>query len=189
MKSVQSMLGIKDNIDQILYSKEEIAQAVKRVGEEITRDYAETVTSTGRKPLMIGILKGSFMFMADLVREIDLACKVEFMAAKSYGQGTVSSGFVQIVKDVETMIEGRDVIVVEDILDTGNTLNELCALLRARRPNSLKVCVFLDKRGTRKIPFEADYVCFEIENEFVVGYGLDYAERYRNLPDLRILKQ
>jgi hypoxanthine phosphoribosyltransferase len=182
------MIGIKDNIDKILYTKEEIAKEVKRVGEEITRDYEETVEATGRKPLLIGILKGSFMFMADLVREIDIACKVEFMSAKSYGQGTASSGFVQIVKDVDSTIEGRDVIIVEDILDTGNTLNELCGLLRSRKPASLKVCVFLDKPSGRKVPFKADYTCFEIENEFVVGYGLDYAERYRNLPELRVLK-
>jgi len=183
------MIGIKDNIDKILYTKEEIAAQVKRVGQEITRDYAEIVETTGRKPLMIGILKGSFMFMADLVREIDLACKVEFMSAKSYGQSTVSAGFVQVTKDISTVIEGRDIIIVEDILDTGNTLHELCGLLQARNPSSLKVCVFLDKKVDRKIPFQPDYACFEIENEFVVGYGLDYAERYRNLPDLRVLSQ
>jgi len=183
------MIGIKDNIDKILFSKEEIAREVKRVGEEITRDYTPIVETTGRKPLMIGILKGSFMFMADLVREINLACKVEFMSAKSYGQSTVSAGFVQITKDVGTVIEGRDIIVVEDILDTGNTLHELLAHLQAQKPASLKVCVFLDKKVDRKIPFEPDYRCFEIENEFVVGYGLDYAERYRNLPELRVLQQ
>jgi hypoxanthine phosphoribosyltransferase len=183
------MVGIKDNIDKILFTKEEIAAQVRRVGQQITADYTETVERTGRKPLMIAILKGSFMFMADLVREIDLACKVEFMSAKSYGQSTVSAGVVRIVKDVDTVLEGRDIIIVEDILDSGNTLNELCGLLRARNPASLKVCVFLDKKVDRRIPFEPDYKCFEIEDEFVVGYGLDYAERYRNLPDLRILDQ
>jgi hypoxanthine phosphoribosyltransferase len=111
------------------------------------------------------------------------------MSAKSYGQSTVSAGFVQVTKDISTVIEGRDIIIVEDILDTGNTLHELCGLLQARNPSSLKVCVFLDKKVDRKIPFQPDYACFEIENEFVVGYGLDYAERYRNLPDLRVLSQ
>jgi len=174
--------------ERILYSETQIAEAVKRVGAEITRDYTGRLEETEDKiPLIIGILKGSFIFMADLVREIDLPCKMDFMVAKSYGQGTVSSGYVRIVKDIDTDIKDRDVIVVEDILDTANTLSSVCEILRARKPKSLKVCVFLDKKIDRKLQFEADYKCFDIENEFVVGYGLDYAEKYRNLPYLGVL--
>lgn len=172
-------------IDKVLYSqysKEKIAEAVKRVGAEITRDY------TGKSPLIIGILKGSFIFMADLIREIDLLCQVDFMVVKSYGGGTVSSGLVRIVKDVDMDIKDRDVIIVEDILDTAATLQSVCDVLRARKPRSLKICVFLNKKTRRKILLDADYECFEIENEFVVGYGLDYAEKYRNLPYLAVLR-
>ncbi|MCL2070925.1 MAG: hypoxanthine phosphoribosyltransferase [Oscillospiraceae bacterium] len=172
--------------EKLLYnqhSKAQIAEAVKRVGAEITNDYA------GKNPLIIGILKGSFIFMADLVREIDLSCQVDFMVVKSYGGGTVSSGYVRIVKDIDTVIEDRDVIIVEDILDTANTLQNVCDVLLSRKPRSLKVCVFLNKRKNRKIQFDADYECFEIEDEFVVGYGLDYAEKYRNLPYLAVLKE
>ena len=165
------------------FSKEQIAKEVKRVGAEITRDYA------GKRPLIVCILKGAFMFAADLIREIDLSCKVDFMVVKSYGSGTVSSGFVQIVKDIDMSIEGKDVIIVEDILDTANTLHSVCGELLARNPNSLKVCVFLNKKTSRKLPFDADYECFEIQDEFVVGYGLDYAEKYRNLPYLAVLKE
>ena len=166
---------------KILYDQSAIMAEVKRVGAEITRDYA------GKQPLVIGILKGSFVFMADLLRRTDLPCQVEFMQAKSYGSDTVSSGVVRIVKDVDQDIEGRDVLVVEDILDTGNTLNSVCEILRSRKPASLKVCVFLDKKISRKTPLEADYACFEVGEEFVVGYGLDYAEKYRNLPYVGVL--
>ncbi|MCL1903903.1 MAG: hypoxanthine phosphoribosyltransferase [Oscillospiraceae bacterium] len=178
------MVIIVKNTDKVLfnqYSKEKISEAVKRVGAEITRDYA------GKKPLIIGVLKGSFIFMADLVREIDLSCQIDFMVVKSYGGGTVSSGYVNIVKDVDMDIRDRDVIIVEDILDTAGTLQSVCDALSSRNPRSLKVCVFLNKRNKRKIQFDADYECFEIEDEFVVGYGLDYAEKYRNLPYLAVL--
>ena len=174
-----------DFVDRILFDKKTIAEAVKRVAAEISHDYA------GKAPLFIGVLKGSFVFMADLVREIDpnVPCQMEFMAAKSYGNSTVSSGVVRITKDIDVDIAGRDVIIVEDILDTANTIGSVCEVLRERNPASLKICVFLDKKIDRKIPIEADYVCFDIENEFVVGYGLDYAEKYRNLPYLAVLKQ
>jgi hypoxanthine phosphoribosyltransferase len=170
-------------LDRVLYSQEDIAREVARVGAEITRDYA------GKKPLFIGILKGSFMFTADLIRAVDLPCRVDFITAKSYGENTVSSGFVRIVNDVDEDVEGRDVIVIEDILETANTLANVCEILRSRRPASLKVCTFLDKDVDRKIPFAPDYCCFSIEDEFVVGYGLDYAEKYRNLPYLGVLKE
>jgi hypoxanthine phosphoribosyltransferase len=169
------------NAEKILYSQAEIAEAVNRVASEISRDYA------GKTPLFIGVLKGSFVFMADLVRAVDLPCRVDFMVVKSYGQGTVSSGYVRIVKDIDEVIEGRDVIVVEDILETANTLQSVCEVLRARNPASLRVCVFLDKKINRKVQIEADYVCFDVKDEFVVGYGLDYAEKYRNLPYLGVL--
>ncbi|MCL1880833.1 MAG: hypoxanthine phosphoribosyltransferase [Oscillospiraceae bacterium] len=168
-------------VTRVLYSKEQIAEAVKRVGAEITRDYA------GKKPLFIGVLKGSFVFMADLIREVDLPCRTDFMSAKSYGEGTVSSGFVRIVKDIDEVVEGRDVIVVEDILDTANTLSNVCEILHSRNPASLKICTFLDKEVDRKILLTPDYFCFRVENEFVVGYGLDYAEKFRNLPYLGVL--
>jgi hypoxanthine phosphoribosyltransferase len=168
-------------MEKILYSAEQIAEAVARTGAEITRDYK------GKTPLVVGILKGSFVFMADLVRCVDLPCEIEFMAAQSYGRGTTSSGVVRITKDIDTDIAGRDVIIVEDILDTGNTLNSVCEVLRARNPASLRLCVFLDKKIARKVPLEADYACFEVGNEFVIGYGLDYAEKYRNLKDLKVL--
>jgi len=182
-KSIIYVIIVSMNFtEKILFDKTAIAKAVKRVGAEISHDY------TGKTPLFVGILKGSFMFMADLVREVDLPCQMEFMAAKSYGDSAVSSGVVRITKDIDADIEGRDVIIVEDILDTANTLGSVCEVLRQRNPASLKICVFLDKKVDRKIPVEADYVCFDIENEFVVGYGLDYAEKYRNLPYLGTLK-
>ncbi|MCL1832372.1 MAG: hypoxanthine phosphoribosyltransferase [Oscillospiraceae bacterium] len=168
---------------EVLYSQSQIAEAVKRLGEEITRDYE------GLEPLFVGVLKGSFVFMADLIRAVDLPSRVDFITAKSYGENTVSSGFVRIVNDVEEVIEGRHVIVVEDILETGNTLSSVCEVLRSRNPASLKVCAFLDKEFNRKIQFYADYHCFTLEEDsFVIGYGLDYAERYRNLPYLGVLK-
>ena len=167
-----------------LYSAEEIAAQVARVAAEITVDYKDAE----RRPLFVGVLKGAFVFMADLVRQVELPCRLDFMMAQSYGLGTVSSGYVRIVKDIETVIENRDVILVEDILDTANTLSHLCEILCARKPKSLKVCVFLDKKANRKIPFEADYSCFEIDDGFVVGYGLDYAEKYRNLPYLGVIE-
>jgi hypoxanthine phosphoribosyltransferase len=170
-------------IEQILFTHEQIAEQVKRVGAEITRDYQ------GKKPLFIGILKGSFVFMADLVRAVDLPCRIDFLSAKSYGEGTVSSGFVRIVKDIDEVVEGRDVIVVEDILDTANTLSSVCEVLQARKPASLKICTFLEKDVSRKIALVPDYYCFRVENEFVVGYGLDYAEKYRNLPYLGMIKK
>jgi hypoxanthine phosphoribosyltransferase len=178
-----NMMKTKEKNLQVKFSREQIDEAVKRVGAEITRDYAD------KKPVIIGVLKGSFMFMADLIREIDLPCQVDFMAAKSYGSSTVSSGFVRIIKDIDIVIEGKDVIIIEDILDTANTIHSVCEVLRARSPASLKVGVFLNKKTERKLRFDADYVCFDIDDEFVVGYGLDYAEKYRNLPYLAVLKE
>jgi len=170
-------------IERIIYTSEQIAEQVKRVGAEITRDYQ------GKKPVFIGVLKGSFVFMSDLVRAVDLPCRIDFLSAKSYGEGTVSSGFVRIIKDIDEVIEGRDVIIVEDILDTANTLSSVCEILQSRNPASLKICTFLEKDVARKISLVPDYFCFRVENEFVVGYGLDYAEKYRNLPYLAAIKK
>jgi len=163
-------------LKEILFSEEEISREVKNLGKRISGDYA------GKNPLLIGVLKGSFIFLSDLARAIDFPCEIDFIMAKSYGMSRESSGVVRIVKDVDADITGREVIIVEDILESANTLFSVCEVLKARNPKSLKVCVFLDKKIKRKIPFNADYRCFEAEDKFLVGYGLDYAEKYRNLP-------
>lgn len=174
---------MKDVISEILFSEEQLADAVSKLGKQITEDYK------GRKPLLVGILKGSITFMADLMREIDLDCDIDFMVAQSYGNNAVSSGVVQIKKDLETNIEGRDVILIEDILDSARTLNSVIYTLKARNPASVKICTLLDKKVQRAVDIKADYKCFDIENQFVVGYGLDYAQSYRCLPYIGILKR
>ena len=170
------------DVERVLFSEEELRRRVAEIAAEIDRDYA------GKEPLLVSVLRGSFVFMADLVRQIHLPCTVDFMAVSSYGSGTSSSGQVKIVKDLSEHIEGRDLIVVEDILDSGNTLSYLLKLLQARRPASIRLCTLLDKPSRRTKPIQADYVGFQVEDLFVVGYGLDYAERYRNLPYIGILK-
>lgn len=152
------------------------------IAAQIDRDYA------GKQPLLVSVLRGSFVFMADLVRRITLPCTVDFMAVSSYGSGTTSSGQVKIVKDLSEQIEGKDVIVVEDILDSGNTLSYLLKLLEARHPASIRLCTLLDKPERRTKPVAVQYSGFTIPDEFVVGYGLDYDEKYRNLPYIGILK-
>ena len=152
------------------------------IAREIERDYQ------GKEPLLVSVLRGSFVFMADLVRSINLPCTVDFMAVSSYGAGTASSGQVKIVKDLSEHIEGKDVIVVEDILDSGNTLNYLLKILQARHPASIRLCTLLDKPSRRVKPVELHYSGFSIPDYFVVGYGLDFAERYRNLPYIGVLK-
>ncbi|MBQ7834374.1 MAG: hypoxanthine phosphoribosyltransferase [Ruminiclostridium sp.] len=170
------------DIERILFSEEELKNAVKKIGEEITKDYA------GKKPLLVAILKGSIVFMADLMREIDLNCDIDFMVAKSYGSAAVSSGNVKIIKDLDTDITGRDLIIVEDILDSARTLYSVRNYLMQKNPSSIKICTLLDKKVARAFDLKADYKCFDIENEFVVGYGLDYAENYRSLPYVGVLK-
>lgn len=170
------------DIERILFSAQELADRTRIMAQEISRDYA------GKEPLLISVLRGSFIFMADLVRQITLPCTVDFMAVSSYGKSTVSSGAVQITKDLSEDIVGKDLIIVEDILDSGNTLHYLMKTLTARNPASIRLCTLLDKPDRRKIPVHVDYRGFEIPDEFVVGYGLDYAERYRNLPYIGILK-
>ena len=170
------------DLDRVLFSEEELSRRVAELGAEITRDYA------GKEPLLVGILRGSFVFMADLVRRIDLPCKVDFMAVSSYGAGTASSGQVKIVKDLSESVEGRDVIVIEDILDSGHTLSCLLDLLRTRNPASVRLCTLLDKPSRRTKEVSLHYCGFSIPDYFVVGYGLDYAEGYRNLPYIGVLK-
>ncbi len=175
-------MKLDQDIQEILISQEDLEQRIEEMAAEITRDYA------GKAPLLVGILRGSYIFMADLVRHIDLPISMDFMVVSSYGAGTVSSGLVNIKKDLEEDIEGKDVIIVEDILDTGNTLVKLTAELLKRRPASLKLCVMLDKPDRRTTPIKADYTGFSIPDAYVVGCGLDYDQGYRQLPYVGVLK-
>jgi hypoxanthine phosphoribosyltransferase len=168
---------------RVLISTATVQARVAELGAEITRDYA------GRPPLLIGVLKGAFVFMADLARVIELPVEVDFMAVSSYGTATKTSGIVRIVKDLDADLTGRDVIVVEDIVDSGLTLSYLRKGLLAREPASLEVCALLLKKGQQRVSFSVRYVGFEIPADFVVGYGLDVAERYRNLGEIRILDE
>ena len=173
---------LEQDIERVLFTEQELKDRVAEIAAQIDRDYA------GKEPMLISVLRGSFIFMADLVRSITLPCTVDFMAVSSYGAGTTSSGQVKITKDLSESIEGRDIIVVEDILDSGNTLSYLFQLLQARHPASVRLCTLLDKPSHRTKPVTADYTGFTVEDLFVVGYGLDYAEKYRNLPYIGILK-
>lgn len=176
-------MGFQDkDIESVLFSEEELKQRVRELGARITADYA------GKEPVLVSVLRGSYIFMADLTRSIDLPCTVDFMSVSSYGSGTTSSGQVQITKDLSDDIEGRDVIVVEDILDSGNTLYYLLQILQARKPASVRLCTLLDKPDRRVKEVAVSYSGFTIPDAFVVGYGLDYAEKYRNLPYIGILK-
>lgn len=170
------------DIDHILFSEEQLKARVREIAGQIDRDFA------GKEPMLISVLRGSFIFMADLMRSITLPCTVDFMAVSSYGAGSTSSGQVKITKDLSESIEGRDIIVVEDILDSGNTLSYLLQLLQARSPASVRLCTLLDKPSRRTKEVELHYSGFTIPDYFVVGYGLDYAEKYRNLPYIGILK-
>ncbi len=177
-------MTMHSDIEQILLSKEDIEKIIVRLGQEITSDYQ------GKKLLLVGILKGSVVFMADLMRNIDIPCKIDFMALSSYGASTRSSGVIRLLKDLSTDIAGYDVLVIEDILDSGNTLSHLREVLQLRKPNSLKICTFLDKPDRRVVKdMVPDYVGAQIPDEFIVGYGLDYNENYRNLPYVGVLKR
>lgn len=165
----------------ILISSRAIQSRISEMGKQITLDYA------GKKPFLVAILKGASIFHADLVRSIGLDLRYDFMAVGSYGKGTTSSGQVRILKDLDESLEGEDVLLVEDIVDTGLTLHYLVQTLKTRNPNSLRIAALLSKPSRRKIEVPVDYVGFEIPDEFVVGYGLDYDQRYRNLPDIRVL--
>ncbi len=168
-------------IKSVLFTEEQIEKKVSELAEAINRDYK------GKKVLMLCILKGSVIFFSDLVRKLDVDCDFDFMVVSSYGASATSSGEVMIVKDISRSIENANVIIVEDILDTGTTLGYLKNILLQRKPESLKICTFLDKPSRRKNDLKADYSGFEIPDEFVIGYGMDYAESYRNLPFVGIL--
>ena len=169
------------DLESILITKEELQEAVRKLGERITRDYE------GKNPVMICILTGASVFFCDLIREIDLPLEIDFMVVSSYGASTKTSGEVKLVKDLDRSVRGRDVIIVEDIVDSGMTLNFLKQTLLGRGAASLRICTLLDKPARRRVPLTADYFCFNIPDAFVVGYGLDYAEVYRNLPDIGVL--
>ena len=176
-------MSIFDNdIQEVLFSEEQLKNRVREIAQQITADYQ------GKEIMLISVLRGSFVFMADLCRAIDLPCTVDFMAVSSYGKGTKSSGQVQITKDLSEDITDRHIIVVEDILDSGNTLSYLLQLLQARSPASVRLCTLLDKPSRREKAVEADLSGFVVPDEFVVGYGLDYAQLYRNLPYIGVLK-
>ncbi|KRM71234.1 hypoxanthine phosphoribosyltransferase [Lacticaseibacillus brantae] len=170
------------DILKVLYSREDIQAINARLAAQIKADYA------GKNPLVVCILKGAILFMTDLVREIDDYLEIDFMDVSSYGDATISSGEVKIIKDLDTSVRGRDVLIVEDIVDTGRTLRYLMDMFQTRQANSIKVCTLMDKPEGRVVDVSADYVGTKVPNEFVVGYGLDYAERYRNLPYIGVLK-
>ena len=178
----EKAVSIHDDVEEILFTEEQLHEIVARIGAQINRDYA------GKNLLMVSVLKGSLIFMADLMRQITIHCAIDFLAVSSYGNGTTSSGEVRILKDLDQSLAGKDILVVEDILDSGVTLSHVCAHLREMGPASLKICTLLDKPSRRQTDVKADYVGFTIPNEFVVGYGLDYDEHYRNLPYVGILK-
>lgn len=173
---------MEQDILKVLLTEEEIAAKVKELGRCISKDYQ------GKNLLMVSVLKGSIVFMADLMRAINIHARVDFMSVSSYGSGVKTSGVVKIVKDLDIDLEGYDVLIVEDILDSGLTLNYLKDILTQRKPASIKIATLLDKPERRKVDLRADYQCFTVPDEFVVGYGLDYAEKYRNLPYVGVLK-
>lgn len=173
---------MEKDIEKVLVSEEEIQVKVKALAEELAEEYKD------RFPLAIGVLKGAMPFMADLVRRMNCYLEMDFMDVSSYGNSTVSTGEVKILKDLDTSVEGRDLLIIEDIIDSGLTLSYLVDLFRYRKAKSIKIVTLLDKPTGRKSKIEADYVGFHVPDEFVVGYGLDYAEKYRNLPYIGILK-
>ncbi|HKX29992.1 MAG TPA: hypoxanthine phosphoribosyltransferase [Blastocatellia bacterium] len=167
---------------EVLITSEQLQRRIREIGAEITRDYA------GRRPELICVLKGAMIFMSDLMRTIDLNLTIDFIAVSSYSRGTTSTGEVKIIKDLDEPLEGRDIIIVEDILDTGLTLSYLVRSFRTRGATSVKIVTLLNKPERRKVEVNPDYIGFEIPDKFVVGYGLDYAERYRNLPYIGVVR-
>ena len=176
-----SQTEVEQGVGQVLIDEERLQERIRELGREISDDYA------GRDVLLIGVLKGAVFFMADLMRQLSVTCEVDFMAISSYGGATDSSGVVRILKDLDINIEGRHVLIVEDIIDSGLTLSYLVRNLESREPASLEVCALLTKPERREIDVDVRYVGFEIPNKFVIGYGLDFAERYRNLPYVGVL--
>ena len=174
---------LENDIKKILISHDEIVTAARELGQKLTKDYQ------GKNPILVGILKGSVPFMAELIKHIDTHIELDFMLVSSYHGGTSSSGVINIIKDIDQDIKDRDILFVEDIIDTGKTLKSLKELFEGRQPASVKIATLLDKPEGRLVEIEADYTCFTIPNEFVVGYGLDYDENYRNLPYVGVLKE
>ena len=172
-----------DVMGPVLVPSDDIQEKVRELGERITQDYR------GEKLLLVGILRGAVVFLSDLMRHLQLPCEIDFMDISSYGTGTQSSGVVRILKDLEEDITGRHVLIVEDIVDTGLTLSYLLRSLQARKPASLEICALLTKPSRRRVELDIKYLGFEVPDEFVVGYGLDYAGAYRNLPDICVLKE
>jgi len=170
------------DIQEVLFTERQIAVMVERIGQEISRDYK------GKDLLLVSVLKGSVVFMADLMRSITIPARIDFMATSSYGSGTTSSGVVKIIKDLDIELSGYDIVLVEDILDSGKTLSYLIELLMSRNPKSLRICTLFDKPERRQAEVEATYVGSVIPDAFIVGYGLDYDEKYRNLPFVGILE-
>lgn len=171
-----------NDIEKVIISEEQIQAKVQELSAQISREYE------GKCPLVICVLKGAFVFMADLVKRITVPLELDFMAVSSYGASTKSSGVVRIIKDLDVSVEGRDVLIVEDIIDTGLTLSYLIEVLQGRKANSIRLVTLFDKPARRTVNLEADYKGFVLPDEFIVGYGLDYAERYRNLPYIGVLK-
>ena len=167
---------------RILYSREKIAAEVRRLGQEISRDYGN------QEIMLVGVLKGSFLFIADLIREIQSPSVVDFVRLASYGSGTQTSGIIEFRKELEMPIRDRDVIIIEDIVDSGYTLECLYNKLLLQQPRSLKICTLIDKRARREVEIEADYVGISMDDGFIIGYGLDHDERYRNLPDIYLVE-
>ncbi len=174
---------IDNDVQSVLLSEQQIADRVKELGAQISKDY------DGKKLLMVSVLKGSVVFMADLMRAINVPVSIDFMSVSSYGDGTKSSGVVKIIKDIDINLEGMDLLLVEDILDSGKTLAYLRELLEGRNPASIRVATLLDKPARRQADVKPDYCGFEVPDEFIVGYGLDYAELYRSLPYIGVLKR
>lgn len=170
-------------VGEVVYTADDIKKRVKELGRQISEEYA------GKEIILVCILKGSFAFTADLAREIDIPCSIEFMQVSSYSNSTQSSGSLKIIKDINVPVDGKHLIIIEDIIDTGITLNNLKKMFVTRNPASIKLCAFLDKPSRREAPIEADYVGYEVEDNFLVGYGLDYAQHFRNLPYIAILKE
>ncbi len=177
------MIEKHPNVEYVMLTDKQISKRVKAVAKQLDKLYE------GRKPVVVCILKGSVVFFSDLIRNMKTPLTIDFMAVSSYGNGTKSTGELKIKKDLVTDISGRDVLIVEDIIDSGNTLYNLKKLLNARAPSSVNIVTLLDKPERREVPMEPEYTCFVIEDEFVVGYGLDYAEEYRNLPYVGVLKR
>lgn len=174
--------NMKDDILHILLSAEEIDAKIQEIAEQITKDYEN------KNLLMVSVLKGSVVFMADLMRAIKIPARIDFMSVSSYGKGTASSGIVKIIKDLDIPLEGYDLLLVEDILDSGKTLYHLRSMLSQRKPDSIRIATLLNKPARREVDIQPDYSCFDVPDEFVVGYGLDFDEKYRNLPFIGVLK-